>query len=42
VRAAADAGDPAARAAVPLLEAPPGGDLWELRPATEQLDPITS
>jgi hypothetical protein len=41
VRAAADAGDPAARAAVPLLEAPPGGDLWELRPATEQLDPIT-
>jgi Alginate lyase len=42
VRAAADAGDPRAKAAVPLLEAPPGGDLWPLRPATEQLDPISS
>lgn len=41
VRAAADAGDRAARAAVPGLEAPPGGDLWELRPAAEQLDSIT-
>ncbi|MGQ4375803.1 alginate lyase family protein [Streptomyces sp. SAS_267] len=40
VRAAADAGDRAARAAVPGLEAPPGGDLWELRPAAEQLDSI--
>ena len=40
VRAAADAGDRAARAAVPRLEAPPGGDLWELRPAAEQLDSI--
>ncbi|MFD5519229.1 alginate lyase family protein [Streptomyces sp. NPDC127066] len=37
VHAAADAGD---RAAVPGLEAPPGGDLWELRPAAEQLDSI--
>lgn len=40
VRAAADAGDRKAKAAVPLLEAPPGGDLWPLRPAAEQLDPI--
>ncbi|MEV6109241.1 alginate lyase family protein [Streptomyces sp. NPDC051940] len=37
IHAAADAGDPAARAAVPLLQAPPGGDLWALRPAAEQL-----
>lgn len=41
VRAAADAGDARAKAAVPLLEAPPGGDLWPLRPAAEQLDPIS-
>jgi hypothetical protein len=40
VHAAADAGDPRARRAVPLLEAPPGGDLWALRPAAEQLDSI--
>ncbi|MET8027362.1 alginate lyase family protein [Streptomyces avermitilis] len=40
VHAAADAGDRAARAAVPKLEAPPGGDLWALRPAAEQLDSI--
>ncbi len=25
-----------------ICEAPPGGDLWPLRPATEQLDPMTS
>ncbi|WP_372352715.1 alginate lyase family protein [Streptomyces sp. KL116D] len=40
VHAAADAGDAAARAAVPHLETPPGGDLWALRPAAEQLDSI--
>ncbi|MFI1867111.1 alginate lyase family protein [Streptomyces jumonjinensis] len=40
VHAAADAGDPEARAAVPGLESPPGGDLWALRPAAEQLDSI--
>ncbi|NEB76144.1 alginate lyase family protein [Streptomyces sp. SID14478] len=40
VHAAADAGDPAARSAVPKLQAPPGGDLWALRPAAEQLDSI--
>ncbi|MER6432284.1 alginate lyase family protein [Streptomyces sp900105245] len=40
VHAAADAGDRAAKAAVPRLEAPPGGDLWALRPAAEQLDSI--
>ncbi|MET8223821.1 alginate lyase family protein [Streptomyces sp. NPDC005301] len=40
VHAAADAGDRAARAALPRLETPPGGDLWELRPAAEQLDSI--
>lgn len=40
VHAAADAGDVKAKAAVPKLEAPPGGDLWALRPAAEQLDSI--
>jgi hypothetical protein len=40
VHAAADAGDTAAKAAVTGLEAPPGGDLWALRPAAEQLDSI--
>ncbi len=40
VHAAADAGDTRARRAVPALEAPPGGDLWALRPAAEQLDSI--
>ncbi|MBO1331543.1 alginate lyase family protein [Streptomyces sp. VRA16 Mangrove soil] len=40
VHAAADAGDRAAQAAVPHLEEPPGGDLWALRPAAEQLDSI--
>ncbi|GAA3802419.1 alginate lyase family protein [Streptomyces chiangmaiensis] len=40
VHAAADAGDARAREAVRLLEAPPGGDLWALRPAAEQLDSI--
>ncbi|WP_432100551.1 alginate lyase family protein [Streptomyces sp. WAC 04229] len=40
VHAAADAGDGAARRALPLLETPPGGDLWALRPAAEQLDSI--
>ncbi|MFJ4466796.1 alginate lyase family protein [Streptomyces sp. NPDC089424] len=40
VRAAADAGDRAAAQAVPLLEPPPRGDLWLLRPAAEQLDSI--
>jgi hypothetical protein len=40
VHAAADAGDAKAKAAVPLLQAPPTGDLWALRPAAEQLDSI--
>ncbi|MFI6053765.1 alginate lyase family protein [Streptomyces violascens] len=40
VHAAADAGDRDAKAAVPKLQAPPGGDLWALRPAAEQLDSI--
>ncbi|EFL30069.1 conserved hypothetical protein [Streptomyces viridochromogenes DSM 40736] len=40
VHAAADAGDGRARKAVPSLEEPPGGDLWVLRPAAEQLDSI--
>ncbi|MEV3861641.1 alginate lyase family protein [Streptomyces sp. NPDC050095] len=40
VHAAADAGDKAARRAVAQLETPPGGDLWALRPAAEQLDSI--
>jgi hypothetical protein len=41
VHSAADAGDAAAREAVTRLETPPGGDLWEARPAPEQLDAIT-
>ncbi|MFF7211408.1 alginate lyase family protein [Streptomyces sp. NPDC008238] len=41
VHAAADHGDRRARAALADLEAPPGGDLWTLRPAPEQLDGIT-
>ncbi|MFI1212376.1 alginate lyase family protein [Streptomyces sp. NPDC020802] len=41
VHAAADAGDRQAQKAVPSLEEPPGGDLWLLRPAAEQLDSIT-
>lgn len=40
VRAAADHGDRTARHAVADLPAPPGGDLWPLRPAPEQLDSI--
>ncbi|MFJ1808161.1 MULTISPECIES: alginate lyase family protein [unclassified Streptomyces] len=40
VHAAADAGDRQAQRAVPSLEEPPGGDLWALRPAAEQLDSI--
>jgi hypothetical protein len=41
IHAAADAGDRTARAAVGHLQTPPGGDLWLLRPAPEQLDPIS-
>ncbi|WP_194910634.1 alginate lyase family protein [Catenulispora rubra] len=41
VHAAADAGDRTARAAVAKLPTPPGGDVWLLRPAPEQLDPIS-
>ena len=40
VHAAADAGNGVARKAVGKLEVPPGGDLWRLRPAVEQLDNI--
>ncbi|MFI5975825.1 alginate lyase family protein [Streptomyces sp. NPDC051452] len=42
VHAAADAGDQAARAALGELQTPPGGDLWALRPAAEQLDSIAT
>lgn len=42
VEAAADAGDHAAVKALPDLAPPPGGEFWLLRPAPEQLDPITS
>jgi hypothetical protein len=42
IHAAADAGDLAAIKALPKLQQPPTGDLWLLRPAPEQLDPITS
>ncbi|MFI9542740.1 alginate lyase family protein [Streptomyces sp. NPDC052016] len=40
VHAAADAGSTRARRALPALQEPPGGDLWPLRPAPEQLDSI--
>jgi hypothetical protein len=42
VHAAADAGDRTAIRALSKLAPPPGGDPWLLRPAPEQLDPITS
>ncbi|KAF7351048.1 Alginate-lyase domain-containing protein [Mycena sanguinolenta] len=42
VHASADAGNPMAASAVGNVPPPPGGDLWLLRPAVEQLDPITS
>ncbi|QRP50811.1 alginate lyase family protein [Amycolatopsis sp. FDAARGOS 1241] len=41
VHAAADAGDAQARAALPHIPAPPGGDLYPVRPAAEQLDDIS-
>jgi hypothetical protein len=41
VHAAADAGDRQARAALPRVPAPPGGDLYPVRPAAEQLDDIS-
>jgi hypothetical protein len=42
VHAAADAGDRQARAALPQVPAPPGGDLYPVRPAAEQLDDIST
>jgi hypothetical protein len=42
IHAAADAGNEMAKAAVSKLQSPPGGDLWLLRPASEQLDAITT
>ncbi|KAL1895224.1 hypothetical protein Sste5346_005369 [Sporothrix stenoceras] len=40
VRAAAAAGHEPSQKAVPLLQMPPDGDMWPLRPAPEQLDPV--
>ncbi|KAK1247668.1 hypothetical protein MKX07_000556 [Trichoderma sp. CBMAI-0711] len=42
VRAAAQEGDIVARGAVKGLKAPPGGDIFGLRPAPEQLDSIAT
>jgi len=42
VHASADAGNANAKAAVGKVPAPPGGDLWLLRPAAEQLDALNS
>jgi hypothetical protein len=42
IHAAADAGNLKAKEAVGKLQEPPGGDLWALRPAAEQLDPVKS
>lgn len=40
IRAAASAGHEASKAVIDKLEMPPEGDLWPLRPAPEQLDPV--
>ncbi|OIW32800.1 chondroitin AC/alginate lyase [Coniochaeta ligniaria NRRL 30616] len=40
VRAAATAGHQASREVIHELGTPPEGDLWQLRPAPEQLDPV--
>ncbi|KAJ7716518.1 alginate lyase-domain-containing protein [Mycena metata] len=42
IHAAADAGDSKAIAAIGKVPTPPGGDLWLLRPAAEQLDALAS
>ncbi|KAK7061437.1 alginate-lyase domain-containing protein [Favolaschia claudopus] len=42
VHASADAGNSKAKAAVDKIPVPPGGDLWPLRPASEQLDALNS
>ncbi|UKD58351.1 alginate lyase family protein [Amycolatopsis sp. FU40] len=42
VHAAADAGDRKARAAVGRIPVPPGGDLFPVRPAAEQLDDVST
>ncbi|MCR6485562.1 alginate lyase family protein [Amycolatopsis sp. OK19-0408] len=42
LHAAADAGDKAARKALPLVPVEPGGDLYPVRPAAEQLDDIST
>ncbi len=40
MHAAADAGDEQAKAALPELQIEPGGDLYPIRPAAEQLDNV--
>ncbi|KAM0257242.1 hypothetical protein ACHAQJ_004480 [Trichoderma viride] len=40
IRAAADAGHEASKQAIGKIETPPEGDLWPLRPAPEQLEPV--
>ncbi len=40
IRAAANAGHEVSKKAVEKIETPPEGDLWPLRPAPEQLDPV--
>jgi alginate lyase len=42
LHAAADAGDKQARAAIPKVPVEPGGDLYPVRPAAEQLDDIAT
>ncbi|MEU5257361.1 alginate lyase family protein [Amycolatopsis sp. NPDC021455] len=42
LHAAADAGDRVARAALPRVPVEPGGDLYPVRPAAEQLDDIST
>jgi hypothetical protein len=40
IRAAADAGHGRAREVVSMIQTPPAGDIWLLRPAPEQLDAV--
>ena len=42
IHCAGDEGNLASKAALSKLQCPPDGDLWVLRPAVEQLDPVKS
>jgi hypothetical protein len=42
LHAAANAGDKNAKAALPMVPVEPGGDLFPIRPAAEQLDNVAT